>query len=94
MTTRIDTRFATAEDTAQILGVGRSRLKKLLRLATSTDDKESVRYVITGMKRERDAASSGHVYYKIISKSKPKTTGKTRVSSRKRASGKVAKNAR
>ena len=93
MKTRIDTRFATAEDTAQVLGVGRSRLKKLVVLVTSVDRKEGVRHVLAYMKRDRDAVSSEHVHYKI-SKSKPKGSGKSRVSSRKRASGKVAKDAR
>ena len=41
-TARIDSRFATAEETARVLGVGKSRLKRLVRLADSLLAKKAV----------------------------------------------------
>ena len=54
-TARIDSRFATAKETARVLGVGKSRLIRLVRLADSLLDKRAVR-----PKKSRPAKPSFH----------------------------------
>jgi hypothetical protein len=93
MRTDIHTRFATAEDTAHVLGVPRSRLKKLMRLATSMLRKETAGQAVAHRERNGDTARTIQVHHKA-SESKPKATGKNRVSSRRRGSGKAAKSTR
>lgn len=107
MSARIDTRFATAKDTAHALGVPSSRVKKLLRaLNSATQLKQSSSHVGISSKKAADSPQNNHqhvgtVWYKAggsgVKKSSPKRriTGKRGASaSKRRARGKTAKTTR
>lgn len=102
MKARIDARFATAEETARVLGVPNSRLKKLMRLADSlipqnNGSRASYATSVTNGKSLQGNSNAAHARFKVphsIGKTahrKPKASKKLRSAHKRRARAKVAK---
>lgn len=75
MTVILDSTFATAEDTAKILGVSKARLKRLLRLAGPVAADSERQALRADGKR---AAASRHGRRIRTAKRKKQTRGKTK----------------
>lgn len=75
MTVILDSAFATAEDTAEELGVSKARLKRLLRLAGPVAvESERPAFRVAG----RQAATSRRGGRILIAKRKKQSRGKTK----------------
>jgi hypothetical protein len=98
MKARIDARFATAKETANVLGVPFSRMKKLVSLTHSTvGDETTARWRTFNTQQGKNLSNAlGSVHFKA-SDSKDKASSKKRRATKKSASrkrharGKVAK---
>lgn len=106
MKARIDARFATAKETGDALGVPNSRVKRLVRLTSSTfRDKALTRWY--SFKAEKETRSPENNHWALvrfqhkaskskgkISSPKRKATKKSGASGKRHARGKVPKAAR